>query len=272
MSALNADEEGKEELDLAMLQPDEETFQQREFQTIERLEDLMTNDKEIFIKIVSWLAPEVLCEQLDFDNLAPRVLHKINKAYQEKFHNVEKDQEQLKTGMQIPGLKKEPIGQKKLPQPSNSKLVTLCDYFLDRDTEDQKGKEKKNLFIMNCVFKITNRLDLLTLDQLVLVDEMLDSCAQGASSSVFHLTSDQRQDLKKLFACLMLSRPMMNTHQGLKNPGTNGTLFSDQVNIIQEFYATQKDVLNKFDKSDYDHLQTYIDRISKEQSKIECAL
>lgn len=181
MSALNADEEGKEELDLAMLQPDEETFKQCEFQTIERLEDLMANEKEIFIKIVSWLAPEVLCEQLDFDNLAPKVLQKINKAYQEKFHNVEKDQEQSKTGIPIPGLKKEPSGQKKLPQPSNSKLVTLCDYFLDRDTEEQK-----NLFIMNCVFKITNRLDLLTLDQLVLVDELKESGAQGLGSSVFH--------------------------------------------------------------------------------------
>lgn len=36
----------------------------------------------------------------------------------------------------------------------------------------------------------------------------------------------------------MLNRPLLNNRMGLKAPGSMGTLFMDQVNIIEGFYAS----------------------------------
>ena len=56
---------------------------------------------------------------------------------------------------------------KPLPLPAKTNIVTLCDYFIERETI-----ENKNLFILSCVAKVTNRLDLINLDQLIIFQEM----------------------------------------------------------------------------------------------------
>jgi hypothetical protein len=149
---------------MEIIDPYEKTFKNREYKAIDKIEQLLDKDKEIFIKILSIVAPEFLCEQLDFNNLSSKAIFKINRNFQEKYSNYDREEEKAAK----PSLQKKDADKKKpLPLPAKTNIVTLCDYFIERETI-----ENKNLFILSCVAKVTNRLDLINLDQLIIFQEM----------------------------------------------------------------------------------------------------
>jgi hypothetical protein len=72
----------------------------------------------------------------------------------------------------------------------------------------------------------------MNLDQLIIFQEMEEHSYNFDSEGSLILSESQINEIKKVVACLMLNRPLLNSHMGLKAPGSMGTLFMDQVNII----------------------------------------
>jgi hypothetical protein len=108
---------------------------------------------------------------------------------------------------------------KELQQPSVAKTCVMCDYFIKNQTIDNK-----QLYLVNSVFKLTSRIDLLNVDEI-----MQDYSQWKPNGQVSSLATAPRTKLLRLLAAIFKVRPLLNTHQGQKNPGLSTTLLNEQI-------------------------------------------
>lgn len=240
------------------LDPNEKIFATMQFKQISRIEDLVDNGFEILIKIISFMAPEMLFQVMDVENMTLKQLNKISAGFfnQSIDDSDSEDDASNLFGAPKPGLQNH----------SQIKLVVLCNHFIKVEKQ-----HVKNLFIINSGFKITSRMDLIKLDALMKI-ELNNAEVRKDKKAAYNLAPLDELAMKKMLATLFLSRPLMNSHHGIKTVGVNGTIFMEQVSIVRKFYEDHRTILNTFDKEKYDKLNEYIQHAMTDKRKVESAL
>lgn len=213
------------------------------------LEDLISNDFEVLLKVLAYISPEVLYDCLEVEQISIENVQKItSNYYQQKETDAIKDE---RTGRP-----------KELKRPSNSKVCVMCEYFIQNQT-----LSNKQIFIVNNVFKLTNRIDLLDLNFVI-----SDLSQWKTNSEAKPLAEAAKLQLSKCLACLLVARPMMNTHNGIKFPGLKSTFLVEQIEQVEKFYSEEQQHLKNFSQSDYEELEKYLVQFQKKIVRVETAL
>ena len=102
----------------------------------------------------------------------------------------------------------------------------MCDFFIKNESLG-----RKQIFLADSLFKLTSRLDLLSLDEV-----MQDFSHWRQNGQALPLSSAGAHKLLRCLAAVFRARPLLNTHQGLKNPGLSSTLLNEQISTVQKFH------------------------------------